>query len=413
MRAPFLSKQPKSPFLYADYEIWVATTGTWERKQTSTREKDPDKAMKIAQKLADTAHAAYMAANGGWSLPKAALLVNGILQSAGLPTAMVQRPAWVVYSAQWLAELRPTVKPRTLEIREGQLKMFTDWLGLRAGQPMDLLQQQDLQKFWGALADKYSGANPRNTMNAVKSVFKQAVNEGLLTKNPVALVRRKLAGKPLKSAQREAYTVGETLRVLSVARDWQGKGGGDWLTLVLLGLCTAARLGDCQAMGSQHALKTGKDYTLCFSDGKTGKDQVVPVVEPLLSHLLPLIKRGGVFCPRLADWRISDLGKTFNQVLDAAGIAPAIQIAGRQRKFRALTFHSLRHTTTSSLMAAGVDKDLRKAIVGHKSDAVHEGYTHVEDQQKRTALTGGLAKFTGKTAGKKKPVASVKTPRAG
>ena len=42
------------------------------------------------------------------------------------------------------------------------------------------------------------------------------------------------------------------------------------------------------------------------------------------------------------------------------------------------TFHALRHSFTSALANAGVAPELRMKLTGHKSAAVHQGYTHLE-----------------------------------
>ena len=51
---------------------------------------------------------------------------------------------------------------------------------------------------------------------------------------------------------------------------------------------------------------------------------------------------------------------------------------GRGRQFRRLGFHSLKHTFISGLAAGKVSPDVRKALVGHKSDQVHDIYTHID-----------------------------------
>jgi integrase len=42
------------------------------------------------------------------------------------------------------------------------------------------------------------------------------------------------------------------------------------------------------------------------------------------------------------------------------------------------TFHALRHSFTSALANAGVAPELRMKLTGHKSAAVHRGYSHHE-----------------------------------
>lgn len=46
-----------------------------------------------------------------------------------------------------------------------------------------------------------------------------------------------------------------------------------------------------------------------------------------------------------------------------------------------LVIHSLRHTRATRLMKAGIGKEMRKQLLGHKSDAAHGGYIHSDLQE--------------------------------
>ncbi len=56
----------------------------------------------------------------------------------------------------------------------------------------------------------------------------------------------------------------------------------------------------------------------------------------------------------------------------AAGFCPALPV--------------LCHSFTSALANAGVGPELRMKLTGHKSEAVHAGYTHHELETLRTAV---------------------------
>ena len=51
-----------------------------------------------------------------------------------------------------------------------------------------------------------------------------------------------------------------------------------------------------------------------------------------------------------------------------------------------LSFHSLRHTTTTVLKKAGVSAAVVQDIIGHESAAISRHYTHSDLESKRTAL---------------------------
>ncbi len=53
-------------------------------------------------------------------------------------------------------------------------------------------------------------------------------------------------------------------------------------------------------------------------------------------------------------------------------------LKGEQRAQHSRSFHSLRHSLTSTLANADVSEEIRRRITGHESAAVHSGYTHHE-----------------------------------
>ena len=59
---------------------------------------------------------------------------------------------------------------------------------------------------------------------------------------------------------------------------------------------------------------------------------------------------------------------------------------GAGRRFRKLSFHSLRHTFISRLANANVSADVRKDMAGHSSDQVHARYTHLDISAQKKAV---------------------------
>ena len=83
----------------------------------------------------------------------------------------------------------------------------------------------------------------------------------------------------------------------------------------------------------------------------------------------------------------------FHALLVAAKLVkprPADKNSGRghsvKRTVSQLTFHSLRHNTTSWLKKAGVPESVVRDIIGHESELVSRQYTHVDDETKRKAI---------------------------
>ena len=51
------------------------------------------------------------------------------------------------------------------------------------------------------------------------------------------------------------------------------------------------------------------------------------------------------------------------------------------RSTSSLSFHSLRHSFTSTMTAAGVPEEVRMLLTGHSTKKAHKVYTHHEETQ--------------------------------
>ena len=79
------------------------------------------------------------------------------------------------------------------------------------------------------------------------------------------------------------------------------------------------------------------------------------------------------------------MSATFTNLIQTAGIKRddgVEKVKGKGRRFFSLSFHSFRHTAISAMANAGVTKERRMKLSGHKSN-VHERYTHHDLQELR------------------------------
>ena len=140
---------------------------------------------------------------------------------------------------------------------------------------------------------------------------------------------------------------------------------------------------------------------LTFRSQKTGRDMVIPIAGPLLAYLkehLSTDPDAPVFPKaakekREADGESRGLSSQFHALLVTAELAkprPTDKNSGRghsvKRTVSALSFHSLRHNTTSWLKKAGVPESVVRDIIGHESELVSRQYTYVDDETKRKAI---------------------------
>jgi len=82
------------------------------------------------------------------------------------------------------------------------------------------------------------------------------------------------------------------------------------------------------------------------------------------------------------------LSNSFSRLMEKANIPIPLGVekAGKGHRFRALGFHSLRHSFVSRVANSEVNADIRKQIVGHSSDETHRRYMHLDLSLQRKAI---------------------------
>lgn len=145
-------------------------------------------------------------------------------------------------------------------------------------------------------------------------------------------------------------------------------------------------MGDCANLRWQNVDLLSEIKTVRFEQGKTGREIVIPISEPLEDYLLslptPKSDRAFLF-PGLAQRAVSPLSKHFrHKIMEPARIEQRV-IRKRSedasgRSVNALSFHSLRHSFSSLLANAGVAEETRMALTGHVTREMQQRYTHRE-----------------------------------
>jgi integrase len=170
--------------------------------------------------------------------------------------------------------------------------------------------------------------------------------------------------------------------------------------MVIAGLYTGLRLKDVASLTWANIdLQTDQ---VAISTSKTDRRQILPIAKPLRAYLdalsagddptAPLFPGAHPFAVRSGGTAV--LSQQFYALLVAANLAtarpPKHLSAGRgrsaARERSTITFHSLRHTATSLLKAAGVSESVTRDIIGHESAEISRHYTHVEESAKRAAI---------------------------
>jgi integrase len=384
--------QKNSPFLRVAFLAWDARRSQWRRVFKSTKTSNQEEAMMIGRALATAAAQAAPDSSGRQSVSRDSILktVNAVLELAGIEK-VVPTLGWKTFADSWLEAKRRAghLSQSSLDSYASRLKAFTEFLP-DPDTALNSITVQHLRQWQKEMIDGGRTAVTVNKItNTVGTLFKQAVAEGYMTRQAMGLVER-MATAP---QEREAFSLDE-IRILLTHLKKANK--QDWLTAVLLGVCTGQRLTDCTRALWTHINTSASPWWIwTLQQQKTGTRVEIPLVEPLATHLRSMATGDSLFLsPSLAEHYSggdNGLSAQFRQLLKDAGIeGDKIEKKGKGRSWNSKTFHSLRHTCNSLMANAGVSQDVRRAILGHASDAMNTRYTHLEISTSGDALSHAI-----------------------
>lgn len=363
-----VQRQTGSPYWYADLRKWDAAKGKEVRKLVSTKCTSKREAQKIADEMARAANVVAAAAkNNGLSRSAVMDLVNGLLMQAGIRQS-VHMESWRSFVTRWMKAR--AVKPRSRAVYDGHVADWEMFLGSAIHAPMADITVGHVQDWYDGMTRRLAPDTVLSRMKFIRRVFKRARAERVIETSPFDLLERERR----RCIRREPFTREEIVKLVETCR---AKGWRERETMLWLGLCTAARLGDCAMMGTHHWDRAAG--VLRWTQQKTGMVMEVPVVEPLRSHLMGLVAEGyeGLFCPGMARVTGPTRSMAFRAVLKAAGVGVQPRSGnGGARVMRQRSFHCLRHTLTTWMAEGGVEDSTRMLVTGHATKESHLRYTH-------------------------------------
>ena len=212
----------------------------------------------------------------------------------------------------------------------------------------------------------------------LREIFHVLADKAGLEEDPWEGVRL----RPDDFHSRRELTMEELKRLLEAAK----KSGDEWRKLILIGIYTGLRLGDCCRLDwSQISLAQGVIQVVPRKTRRHHQRLVTIPIHPALGAALVGQQAYdnkmmvGPVLPGIAEmygrarWRVShELSRIFKQ----ANITMSVRLEGRKRKTPEATFHSLRHTFVSFAANAGVPLHIVQSIVGHESTAMTRHYYH-------------------------------------
>lgn len=359
----------RSPFYYAKF---VGADGTICVK--STKQRNWQKAVEICSKWE---RAARQGRSGSLTEVQAQKVLSEIFEVAtGKPLQIMATTVWM---NDWLKGKQLTKAEGTYKRYKLLVERFLKSLGEKAAGNLANITLHDVQKFRDSELE--GGVAPASADLAVKTLripFNLARRQGHITINPAEGVELLHEG----GESRDLFTTDQVQKIVKAAT-------GEWVGVIRYGYYTGARLGNCARLRWDQI--NWEKLTVVYEQekrmrGKKSKPVVIPL-HPVLANELRARRRlrskSEYVFPTLSTTSIS--GKTgLSQQFGAIMVNAEIVVPtgpkrkGRGRQFRRLGYHSLKHTFISTLASGQVSPEIRKLLVGHKSDRVHDVYTHID-----------------------------------
>jgi integrase len=366
-----LRKKDRSPFWFACYSL-----PDGRRTQRSTGTDDKRKALTIAIKYED---AAREAGAGRFIESRARKVIADIYTLAN--TEVLPNSNTRAFLQVWLNRKSLEADDGTHERYTGVVNQFLVHLGPKADTDIKKVTPTSVAEFRDAIAGRVAVSTANLTLKILRSAFGAARREGLIDDNPAERVAV-LKKKKKSDSDRRPFTLPELKQLLKVADE-------EWRGMILFGFYIGQRLGDI-ALITRQKLDLEREEVKLKTD-KTGRLQILPLAAPLLKYVkklrlgddphAPLFPRAFGIVERQG--RTGNLSNQFHKILVAAGLAEKRSHhstgKGRSaaRELNDVSFHSLRHTATSQLKAAGVSDAIAREFVGHDSEEVSNSYTHI------------------------------------
>jgi integrase len=273
----------------------------------------------------------------------------------GLP-AEESRITVSAYAHEWLVGVKPTVNPSTYSFYRTLSEIHLDEI---AHLPLAHLSPQDIRRLIAKrLEEGYSTRTVRGILDVLRMILKQAVNDGILTRNVAELV----TPPKLEQAAPIHFTVEQARRFLEVAKDDELHG------LYAVALGTGLRRGELLALTWRDVAPDRKSITIRRAKTAAGVREV-----PLPRFAVSALEAERRGTAAIWPYRPEYVTRHFQELCERAGV-PYIK------------FHGLRHTAASLMLDEGIDPLTIQAILGHSRVSMTSHYARAGEERRREAV---------------------------
>lgn len=293
------------------------------------------------------------------------------------------------FATKWLDSKQAEIRPHTLVFYRIKVESFMKFLGAKATGAIRELTTEDVRRWRDSEAKRLTAATANHGLKCIRMYFAAAKRHNLIADDPSKAVS--ILKKPQETARRP-FTRSELEALLKVAPQ-------EWRSLILFGLYTGQRLGDLATLTWEQIDLDHNEIRL--TTRKTSRNQKIPICTPLFTHIQGLTQPSARSKPVHPDaaaqfkmqGRSGVLSRQFYELMTKAGLVEkkshhksqgSMGRSGRHNLSK-ISFHSLRHTTTSLLKNAGVSPAIAEEFVGHDSSEMNRVYTHIDQSAMRLA----------------------------
>ena len=363
---------------------WIAcfTDANGLQRQRSTKETNRGSAQRLAEKF-EAAYATKL------TEAQARMIMSDIYQEVRGET--LYHSTTRKFMDDWLANKKVETTAGTFKRYRNAKDKLIKFLGDRAERDIAYIHKRDISALRDKTATELSASTANTDLKILRIAFAQAVVDGLRLDNPARAVKILKERRDDDATERRPFTLAEVKRVLAVSPP-------EWRGLILAGFYTGQRLGDVASMTWR--MIDVDTRMVSFHAHKTNRLVKVPIAPALWRYLsrVPAHKPGDPVFPNAHQERVNADGESrrlsaqFHALLLKSNLVEkrSKKNTGRghsvKRKTSELTFHSLRHTTTTLLKRTGAPESVAMDIIGHESDTESAGYTHIDERSKRAAI---------------------------
>lgn len=237
------------------------------------------------------------------------------------------------------------------------------------------------------ITEKHKKPLSKTTCNKQLNLFRQILDEAVKYKLIEVNPARKVKPYIVKRNPYGTYTVEEMKKIFADPEKFNNEIS---FNATLLAATSGMRLGEIRALRRENILpdkilvKHNFDVKYGLKGTKSDNEREIPITPELYSMVLSLAPdKGYIFS---LDNGESPVSPDFITDSFYTRMLKVLEITETQRKERRLTFHSWRHFMNTRLIAAGIQGEVTRAIIGHEDETMTYHYLHLTSNDMNSVM---------------------------